>query len=577
MLNIVVISGGSGSTELQKGLSELLGYGNYKIDIIINAFDNGKSTGTCRRVFHNNILGPSDLRKNHILNFKLKYDKELKENNKYYCDLLSLFEIRLSAENPEEYYKKAFDLINNQTELPEYRRKELIEYIDIFFKINSKTLMNESFKDFALSNIFYASAAFKNKNSLSEAGKIMSDFLHLNNNVYLVSDKSLFLKAKTENKSIIDDEAKIVDWNNSNDKIDYIYLENKFGNTVVPKISNKTKILIKNADIIIFSSGTQFSSLIPTYIHKGFYNIIKDSKAKKYLVMNNIQDKDMIGFNSNDILNKIEDYLDLKDIKIIVNSNSDESMQAVKNGKYSKNVIEEELSEKCSKKHNGVKLAAVILKDFFNLSKNVKLIADFDGTIYDNKFMDITDDNILKLNKLNGSIISGNTSKHIYSLIFNRFKDTVFNFNIILCSYGIEELGNNGKIICQDIIDNSKIKDTLKILYNDRFIIDDKIVHIKPFENREKEIKKIKRLKLPDCSILQAGKTSVDIIPMKYLKSNVIKEKFEKDNILYIGNELLNKNGNDYSITLDKSIKFFNVNDIFETNNILRVIEFINR
>ena len=84
------------------------------------------------------------------------------------------------------------------------------------------------------------------------------------------------------------------------------------------------------ADIIIFSSGTQWSSLIPTYLHHGFHpislvvpqgpiqirneDIFWECHAAKYLVMNNIEDHDMYGISADGLLNILDKFLDLEDI-----------------------------------------------------------------------------------------------------------------------------------------------------------------------------------------------------------------------------------------------------------------------
>ena len=47
MFNVAVFSGGTGSIAIQEGLSAIYGNDNYNLDVIINAYDNGKSTGTC--------------------------------------------------------------------------------------------------------------------------------------------------------------------------------------------------------------------------------------------------------------------------------------------------------------------------------------------------------------------------------------------------------------------------------------------------------------------------------------------------------------------------------------------------
>ena len=79
MLNVVIFSGGSGSVSIQEGFASIYGNDNYNLDVIINAYDNGKSTGACRRVFNNKILGPSDLRKNHMTQFKVQKAAQLQD------------------------------------------------------------------------------------------------------------------------------------------------------------------------------------------------------------------------------------------------------------------------------------------------------------------------------------------------------------------------------------------------------------------------------------------------------------------------------------------------------------------
>ena len=57
---ISIFSGGSGNLELNKNLYKILGE---NLTIIINAYDDGKSTGLLREIVPG-MLGPSDFRKN---------------------------------------------------------------------------------------------------------------------------------------------------------------------------------------------------------------------------------------------------------------------------------------------------------------------------------------------------------------------------------------------------------------------------------------------------------------------------------------------------------------------------------
>lgn len=57
MKKIVVFSGGTGSIALQRGFAELYGQDRLRLDVVVNAYDNGKSTGACRRIMGEKIWG----------------------------------------------------------------------------------------------------------------------------------------------------------------------------------------------------------------------------------------------------------------------------------------------------------------------------------------------------------------------------------------------------------------------------------------------------------------------------------------------------------------------------------------
>ena len=65
-MNILVISGGSGNDALVKGIKKF--YPESNVNVLVNAYDAGKSTGVCREV--TGTLGVSDIRKNHIRMYK---------------------------------------------------------------------------------------------------------------------------------------------------------------------------------------------------------------------------------------------------------------------------------------------------------------------------------------------------------------------------------------------------------------------------------------------------------------------------------------------------------------------------
>ena len=57
-MNILIFNGGRGATSIIKNLKKI---NKIKITSVVNAYDDGKSTGQIRDFF--NMLGPSDIRK----------------------------------------------------------------------------------------------------------------------------------------------------------------------------------------------------------------------------------------------------------------------------------------------------------------------------------------------------------------------------------------------------------------------------------------------------------------------------------------------------------------------------------
>jgi len=93
-MKVVIFSGGSGSTEIQKGLMQ---YPEIDVDIIVNGYDNGKSTGAIRKMFNGKILGPSDIRKNQFNQYKLQYkDSKLTE----------FLDYRFTSEHPKNFIEE---------------------------------------------------------------------------------------------------------------------------------------------------------------------------------------------------------------------------------------------------------------------------------------------------------------------------------------------------------------------------------------------------------------------------------------------------------------------------------------
>jgi len=95
---ITIVCGGTGSANIQKGLHNISP--NLSVNLLINGYDDGKSTGVLRKLFPT-TLGISDFRKNQLLEYRLLYGNS---------SIYKLLNNRFTSNNPYNYI---INLINN--------------------------------------------------------------------------------------------------------------------------------------------------------------------------------------------------------------------------------------------------------------------------------------------------------------------------------------------------------------------------------------------------------------------------------------------------------------------------------
>lgn len=593
MYNIVIFSGGTGSIAIQNGLSSIYGNDNYNLDIIINAYDNGKSTGTCRKVFNDKILGPSDLRKNHMTQFSIQKSAQLKDFSSRESVLYRLFELRFAADSKEDYYNQACNLIEESAEAigakDTYYLKSLLDFF-FFENINRKTwrktLDNVVFKDFSIANIFYSAAAAMNGNSLRLAGRDMAEVLDIKDNVHLISDVNLYLQARTESGYLIPDEGDIVEWDNSDDKIKSVVLL-KDGKEYIPSVDEGTdltkvkscKKIIEEADIIIFSSGTQWSSLIPSYMHSGLRIMLAKSNAKKYVVMNNVEDHDMKGVSADEIVGILGKYIPVDDITAVVNEDAVAGMNSVTAIRSISGRISGEKN-----KHNPVKLIALLMRDFFEVEQDTAtFVYDLDGTLWDeranNKGKAVGVEN---MNLFSGIIHSGNNYEHVrdtFKFLYHQENETQIysdygNVHFTTEDYSIDLLSNDF-LVEKGVVSELEKIEAFKGKIKTRG--EGCVVTIKPLVNRESLLKVVQGVLEIFGEKYEArisGHTSIDIMHKKYDKKTMLqiimqKNQLDVSDVIFVGNET--KEGAEANIK-ELGIKTIQVDDVYECNLLLKTL-----
>lgn len=334
MKKVLVFNGGRGASSLIRSLRQL---GDIEIVSVVNAYDDGKSTGEVRSFF--DMLGPSDIRKVQSLfiddsnkdakSIRDLYDYRYPEHSKR--DLI-INELRLFAQGEIDHICG----ISFESEyiLSEIRNITLLFIQNLHEKEKQKgRLFN--FNDCSIMNCLFAGKFSENKN-LEDTSNYFMNIFKLQGKVLPNSNEVMTLVALRENGEVLTTEAQIVEFR-SNVRIDRIYLVNSVlyeEDLVNLSIQEKKDLLekknnfvainesvtneIDSADIIIYSSGTQHSSLYPTYLTKGLAEkVANNKKAKKIFICNIGADYETPSYTAYDFFDRAYFYLNLPNAKNI--------------------------------------------------------------------------------------------------------------------------------------------------------------------------------------------------------------------------------------------------------------------
>ena len=571
-MNITILSGGSGNDSLVTGLKQYYPAANIKV--IVNAYDNGKSTGVCRAV--TNTLGVSDIRKNHIRMYKAC-------NSNPDARLVEFYDNRYDLKARYEYEDIA-------TYLDNWGLSELKVYARHFF--DNPLAKNYTYKNFSIANIIYSQ--MYQEIGYEQTNSFFCNLLGLDDFVILNSFDNVFISARTKSGRIIDDEGDIVDYNNSDDIImDIIYTTKTCQDSSGPSLyglNQKAIDAVLNADLIIISTGTFWSSIYPTLDYMDFYKYINASNAKKIWAINNEEDGDSYGVTSNQFIEFLNNLrIDLSQFSILENFDANPGL-VEQNPNY--NIVVYPMGNNKGK-HNGEKYVKAILKIFYNLkpiSEYDKIIFDFDDTLWSRSetLLEISIDNIKRLNALDDKalIVSGNSYKSIKTKLSRIYGSELGNFSIPIWADANSTLFKNNNPInyAKDLlIDKKYIKSIIDFLHSldmSDFEINDNnypaYIKIKPLSELERTL----LVALIDTKFsayaikaTKTGYTTVDITSQNNTKGKLFSDMIDPNNelkTLYLGDEVDSGNDEDISKLCSQRIR---VNNVKDTNIILKLLE----
>ena len=181
---------------------------------------------------------------------------------------------------------------------------------DIIKLMNYRFTKSESLGNHSIKNLILT-ALLDMKGNFASSLPIMEDILGLENGKILpLTDDSVDLVGITDNGKEIYGEEQIT---KSKSKIKRI----KYSKDI--NVNKKVLDSLRYADLIIFSSGSLYTSIIPNIIDETLVAEINKSKAKKMYLCNLFtQPGETDGFKVSDHIDTLEDYLGKGAINIVV-------------------------------------------------------------------------------------------------------------------------------------------------------------------------------------------------------------------------------------------------------------------
>lgn len=195
--------------------------------------------------------------------------------------------------------------------------------------------------------------------SLKESIKCLSKLLDVKQNVLPISeDSNLVLMGKDTKGNIIEGEAQITE---AHRKFEKIYYKDE------PKVLDEVLDAITEADLIIFSMGSLYTSILPNIICSEVKEALNKTKAPIMYLCNVVtQPGETDNYTVGDHIELLNKYLDFKKIDVVIASNT-------------------RIDKKIAKKYETEEQKDPVKIDYGKLNKiGVELIEDDLITIEDN-------------------------------------------------------------------------------------------------------------------------------------------------------------------------------------------------
>jgi 2-phospho-L-lactate transferase/gluconeogenesis factor (CofD/UPF0052 family) len=331
-LSVVLFSGGRGSSVLSR---QLISHPNVELTLAINGYDDGASTGEVRR-FLGDSLGPSDFRKNasHLA-------RETRSCPESLTDLLD-WRLPVGCTRDEAFrvmhevaagHGRDGQLAHLAAGIPSELRAAVSSRLERFQTELETGTRPFEFSDFAMGNLVFAGSFLAQQRRFNDAVDEYCGLLGLPPGLIenVTDGTNAYLVALDVSGRLLGSEAEIVDARRQN-RIKDIFLvgrpvspaeRQRFDRLPeaeavaalearMPAMGVNPRLLARlaAAHLIIYSPGTQHSSLFPSYVTPGLSLAIAAKLTAIKLLVTNIQaDAEIAGSSAVDIIERAVYYL----------------------------------------------------------------------------------------------------------------------------------------------------------------------------------------------------------------------------------------------------------------------------
>ena len=328
---VALFCGGRGSATI---IRELLRTPDVQLALLVNAYDDGLSTGALRN-FIPGMLGPSDFRKN------FSYLLDLYSDEQY--ALKNLIELRLPADcSPAEIDKlnefvqtgaaptmagPLGDLLGG---LDTAASESVRTLLKVFFDYANGAVKRFDFRDCAVGNLLFAGAYLSQGGNFNAASEVMSRLVSSQAVLVNVSSgENRILVALKEDGELLSHEVEVVGPQSSVPIRNLFFLPEALNDRdldelaganvddkeswlaaheALPALSEEARRFLRDADLIVYGPGTQHSSLFPSYRIAG-EALCGARAAVKVFVANLAPDHDIQGLSAKNLVDRALTYI----------------------------------------------------------------------------------------------------------------------------------------------------------------------------------------------------------------------------------------------------------------------------